>query len=258
MTFKAALITGGAHRLGRAMAEALGARGIAVGVHYATRAKEAQDTVAAITRSGGCAVAVQADLMDIDQTQNLVSKAAEALEQPLDILINNASIFERDTIKTLSVQSWEHHVNCNLRAAVFLTQAFAKQLPTSKKNPTKMPPGCIINMIDQRVRKLTPEFMTYTLAKAGLWTFTQTAAQALAPSIRVNAIGPGSTLKASRQSEQHFNAQRQASILQKGPDLIDITTTLHYLLDASSVTGQLICVDGGQHLGWKTPDIIDV
>ena len=112
-------------------------------------------------------------------------------------------------------------------------------------------------MIDQRVRKLTPKFMTYTIAKAGLWAFTQTSAQALAPNIRVNAIGPGSTVKGARQSQEHFDKQRQALILERGPNADDITGALEYLLSANSVTGQLICVDGGQHLAWKTPDIIE-
>jgi NAD(P)-dependent dehydrogenase (short-subunit alcohol dehydrogenase family) len=151
-------------------------------------------------------------------------------------------------------------MDSNMRAPFVLTQALAAQNLGVDLDDQGEPVarGLIVNMIDQRVRKLTPEFMTYTLAKMGLWAMTQTTAQALAPAIRVNAIGPGPTLRAGRQSEAHFRGQRNKTILQRGANTADITAALGYLLDASGVTGQLICVDGGQHLGWKTPDILGV
>jgi len=141
-----------------------------------------------------------------------------------------------------------------------LTQALARQIPEplTAEDGEPQAQGLVVNMIDQRVRKLTPEFMTYTVAKMGLWAFTQTAAQALAPKIRVNAIGPGPTMQGARQSEAHFKAQRAATILNRGADPEGIVQALRYFLDARAVTGQLICVDGGQHLGWETPDVLGV
>lgn len=148
----------------------------------------------------------------------------------------------------------------NLRAPFVLTQAMAAQVPDPETCEMGEPVACglVINMIDQRVRKLTPEFMTYTLAKMGLWAFTQTAAQALAPRVRVNAIGPGPTLQGHRQSESHFQKQRQSTVLNRGANPADIVAALAYFLDAPAVTGQLLCVDGGQHLGWQTPDVLGV
>jgi len=259
MTFKAALVTGGAKRLGRAMALELAARGTAVAVHYASSQDAANETVSEIQSLGGKAAAVQADLLDRDQTQSLVGRAAAALGQELDVLINNASIFEHDTIETATDQSWDRHIGSNLRAPFVLTQHFYKQLTLTPVGAVEhTPQACVINMIDQRVRKLTPEFMTYSLAKAGLWSMTQTTAQALAPHVRVNAIGPGPTLQGVRQSDDHFQRQRMATILQRGADADAIVDAMRYLLDAQSVTGQLICVDGGQHLAWKTPDVLGV
>jgi len=174
------------------------------------------------------------------------------------VLVNNASIFEYDTLATATRRGWDRHMESNLRAPFVLTQAFAAQAPGAETDSNGEPraTALVVNMLDQRVRKLTPEFMTYTLAKMGLWALTQTAAQALAPAIRVNAIGPGPTLRGGRQSESHFARQRANTVLGRGSDPDDITAALAYLLDAKAVTGQLICVDGGQHLGWKTPDIL--
>jgi len=254
MAHKAALITGGAHRLGRDMALALAKQGLAVAVHYASSGDAADETVAMIQKAGGHAVAVQADLLDMAQTETLVARASDALGLPLDVLVNNASIFEYDKIETLTATSWDRHINSNLRAAVFLTQAFADQLSERDQDDVH---ACVVNMVDQRVRKLTPLFMTYTIAKAGLWAFTQTSAQALAPNVRVNAIGPGPTVQGTRQTKEHFDKQRAALILEEGPNPDDIVAALMYLLSARSVTGQLICVDGGQHMAWQTPDIIN-
>lgn len=253
-----ALVTGGGSRLGAAMAIELGRLGHDVAIHYADNRTGAEATAEAVAELGRRGLPVQADLLDLDACEALVGDAASALGGPLDVLINNASIFEHDDIHTASRATWNRHLGSNLRAPFILTQAFAAQAPAVASDGEPLATGCIVNMIDQRVRKLTPEFMTYTLAKSALWTLTRTAAQALAPGIRVNAIGPGPTLKASRQSDEHFAAQRAATVLERGSDTDDILGALRYILDAKALTGQLICVDGGQHLGWRTPDVIDV
>lgn len=257
-TYTAALVTGAATRLGRAMALDLGRRGVHVAVHYASSADLADQTVRDIREAGGQATAVQADLLLAENMETLVSRATEALDRPLDVLINNASIFDYDRIDTATQESWDRHIGSNLRAPFFLTQAFAEQAPKAVKDDAGEPlaRAVVVNMVDQRVRKLTPEFMTYTLSKMGLWAFTQTAAQALAPDIRVNAIGPGPTMIGARQTPEHFANQRAATILERGASVQDIVAALNYLLDAPAVTGQLICVDGGQHHAWKTPDIL--
>jgi NAD(P)-dependent dehydrogenase (short-subunit alcohol dehydrogenase family) len=206
---------------------------------------------------GRHAVALQADLLSEEATQHLFPSAVDALGGPITCLVNNASIFEYDNLKSASRASWDRHLDSNLRAPFVLTQAMADQelaaAPDENGEPTAS--GLIVNMVDQRVRKLTPEFMTYTLAKSALWTLTQTAARALAPHIRVNAIGPGPTLQGARQSDRHFANQRSNTVLQRGANSSDIVAALGYFLDAPAITGQLICVDGGQHLGWVTPDI---
>ncbi len=260
MTEKRALVTGSGARLGQAMALHLAEQGYDVAVHYAASAKGAGETVAQIEKAGQTGVELQADLLDPEATTQLFTQATEALGGPITCLINNASIFEYDTLHSATMQSWDRHIGSNLRAPFQLTQAMAHQGLESRTDQAGEPlaTGLVINMIDQRVRKLTPEFMTYTIAKMGLWAFTQTAAQALAPQIRVNAIGPGPTLQGARQSTKHFTNQRAATVLNRGANPSDITAALSYFLNAPAVTGQLLCVDGGQHLGWQTPDILGV
>jgi NAD(P)-dependent dehydrogenase (short-subunit alcohol dehydrogenase family) len=255
-----ALVTGAGKRLGHAMALYLAQRGFDVAVHYANSRLEAEALVSEIQALGRSATALQADLLDEEATQALFPAAVKALGGPITCLINNASIFDYDTIQSATRDSWDRHLNSNLRAPFVLTQAMALQGLQAQTDSSGEPlaSGLIINMIDQRVRNLTPEFMTYTLAKLGLWTMTQTTAQALAPAIRVNAIGPGPTLIGARQSTEHFSAQRAATISGRGANISDIMAALGYFLDASAVTGQLLCVDGGQHLGWKTPDVIGI
>lgn len=255
-----ALVTGAGHRLGAAMARYLAARGYDVAVHYAHSADAAQDVVHEIEALGQRGVALQADVLDDGATETLFAQSVAALGGPITCLINNASIFEYDTISSATRESWDRHMGSNLRAPFVLTQAMAAQGLEVGRDDAGEPVarGLIVNMIDQRVRKLTPEFMTYTLAKMGLWALTQTTAQALAPAVRVNAIGPGPTLQGARQSAQHFAAQRDATVLRRGANLGDITAALGYFLDAPAVTGQLLCVDGGQHLGWQTPDVLGV
>jgi NAD(P)-dependent dehydrogenase (short-subunit alcohol dehydrogenase family) len=255
-----ALVTGAGKRLGRAMALYLAGRGHDVAVHYSASRADAEATVADIGAMGRRAVALHADLLDEAQTSALVAAATHALGGPLTLLVNNASIFEYDTIQTGTRKSWDRAIESNLRAPFVLTQGFAAQAPKAIPDAHGEPQAqaLIVNMIDQRVHKLTPEFASYTIAKMGLWALTRTAAQGLAPDIRVNAIGPGPTMIGIRQSEKHFADQRAATLLQRGSDAEGICAALGYFLDARAVTGQILCVDGGQHLAWKTPDVLGV
>ena len=253
-----ALITGAANRIGREMALGLAAQGVNIVVHYMNSYKEAEYVVEKAKTYGVRAAALKADLLNDSEVKELIPRAAPLIETPLNILVNNASIFEYDNIETVSTESWDRHINSNLKAPLFLIQEFAKFVPDciTDSNGENMPQGNIVNIVDQRVLKKTPEFLTYSLAKMGLWSLTQTAAQALAPKIRVNAIGPGPTLKGHRQKEDHFKKQRQNTILQRGSAAKEISDALIFILKSPSMTGQLICIDGGQHLAWKTADIL--
>ncbi|WP_299953921.1 SDR family oxidoreductase [uncultured Roseobacter sp.] len=255
-----ALVTGAGHRIGRAIALYLSGRGFDVAVHYASSRQGAQETVSSIEAAGGRAVALQANLLEDAETEALFDAAVEAFGGPVTCLVNNASIFEYDTVATATRDTWDRHMQSNLRAPFLLTQKMAGQGIEATLDEAGEPraTGLIVNMVDQRVRKLTPEFMTYTLAKMGLWALTRTSAQALAPAIRVNAIGPGPTLQGGRQSAEHFAKQRAATTLERGSNPADMTAALGYFLDAPAVTGQLLCVDGGQHLAWQTPDVLGV
>lgn len=257
---KKALVTGAGHRLGRHMSVYLAQRGFDVAIHYASSKKGADETLTLVTNEGQKGAVLQADLLEDSQTEALFDAAANALDGPITCLVNNASIFEYDTIGSATRVSWDRHIQSNLRAPFILTQAMAAQdlPPVADANGEPVATGLIVNMIDQRVRKPTPEFMTYTIAKMGLWAMTRTTAQALAPTIRVNAIGPGPTLQGDRQSASHFADQRANTILKRGANPDEINAALGYFLDATGVTGQLICVDGGQHLAWQTPDVLGV
>ncbi len=240
------------------MALYLAGRGLDIAVHYHSSVDEAEATAADIRALGVNAATLQADLTDEADTQALVGRAAEALGGPLTVLVNSASIFEYDSIESATRDSWDRHIESNLRAPFVLTQAFAAQAPEPPidgeyDEPTAQ--ALIVNMLDQRVRKLTPHFMSYTIAKMGLWALTRTSAQALAPKVRVNAIGPGPTMQGIRQSDAHFEGQRKSTIMRRGSDASDVIHALGYFLEAPSVTGQLICTDGGQHLAWETPDV---
>ncbi len=251
-----ALVTGAGARLGQAMALYLGSRGYDVAVHYASSDQGAAETAAQIRAMGRTAVPLDADLLDEDATAALVPRAMDALGGPITCLVNNASIFEYDTVETATKRTWDRHIGSNLRAPFVLLQAVGKHAPPPAMDDRDEPvaQALVLNMLDQRIRKLTPEHMTYTIAKMGLWALTRTAAQGLAPRVRVNAIAPGPTLKGARQSEARFERQRAATILHRGSNPADITAALGYFLDAPGVTGQCLCVDGGQHLGWQTPD----
>ncbi|CCQ74859.1 SDR family oxidoreductase [Magnetospira sp. QH-2] len=242
---KAALVTGAGVRIGRAIALDLAAQGWAVAIHYNQSAEPADKVVADIHAQGGRAIAVDAELADEAQVATLIDRAASKLG-PLSCLVNNASVFEHDDALGASRDSWDRHMEVNLRAPFVLTQALADQLPEAAQ-------GQVINIIDQRVWNLTPHFTSYTLSKAGLWTLTQTLAVALAPRLRVNAIGPGPTLPSPRQSEQQFETQWRAMPLQRPAGLDEICAAVRFILAAPAMTGQMIALDSGQHLGWIHP-----
>jgi NAD(P)-dependent dehydrogenase (short-subunit alcohol dehydrogenase family) len=195
-----------------------------------------------------------------DQTGSLVARAGDALAGPLSLLINNASLFENDLVSTGTRQNWDRAIELNLRAPVRLTQDFAAQAPQAiaDANGEPVARACVINMIDQRVWKPTPHFMSYSLAKSALHSFTRTAAQALGPHVRVNAIGPGPTLMAERESPRHFARQRGTCVLGRGSDPEDIVVAMRFILTCKAFTGQMLAIDGGQHLIWRTPDLMGI
>ena len=193
---------------------------------------------------------MQADLSDLAATQSLVTAASQSVG-PLSLLVNNASLFERDEIGTMTPESWAAHLNINLRAPALLSQAFAAQLPDGAD-------GNIVNITDQRVWAPTPRFFSYAVSKMALWDMTQILARSLAPSIRVNAIGPGPALANSRQSEADFRRQMEATILRRGTSPEEIYAAVRFILSAPAMTGQMIALDGGQHLAWETPDVTGI
>jgi NAD(P)-dependent dehydrogenase (short-subunit alcohol dehydrogenase family) len=242
-----ALVTGAAKRIGRAIALALAEDGFAIAVHYGSSRAAAEEVVAAIAAKGGRAAALSADLAQESATLGLIPAASKALG-PVTCLVNNASVFERDEALSVTRESWEAHLETNLRAPFVLIQEFARCLP---ENET----GAIVNMLDERVWNLTPHFVSYTLSKAGLWTLTQAMAMALAPRIRVNAVGPGPTLPSSRQSAEQFARQSAGVPLKRGASPEEIAACVRFIVGAASMTGQMIALDGGQHLGWCQPDM---
>src|SRR5262245_18580477 len=240
-----ALVTGAAKRIGRAIALDLAQAGWNVAVHYRNSAEEAASAVGEIKAMGRRAVAVKADLARESEVAQIVPQATVALG-PLACLVNSASTFEMDDIRSMTRTSWDHHIETNLRAPLVLSQAFAAQLPKGQT-------GTIVNMLDERVWKLTPSFLSYTVAKSGLWTLTRTLALALAPRIRVNGIGPGPTLPSPRQSEAQFKAQWDSMPLKRGTTPAEICRAVRFILESPALTGQMIALDGGQHLGWAQP-----
>jgi NAD(P)-dependent dehydrogenase (short-subunit alcohol dehydrogenase family) len=240
----AALVTGAARRIGRALAIAAAQAGYDVAVHHRDSEQEAEETAAAVRALGVHACVLGGDLAK--DPQSLIYEAREALG-PVTLLVNNASVFLDDRLESLTRETWDAHLEANLHAPIALTQAFAAQGGE----------GLVVNLTDQRVWRPNPQFFSYSLSKAGLWWATQTMAQALAPRIRVNAIGPGPTLPSIHQKAEDFEAEAGNVPLQRRASPDEIAAALRYLIDAPSVTGQMIAVDGGQHLAWKTPDIVD-
>ena len=244
---KAALVTGAGKRIGRAIALTLARAGFDVAVHYGGSAKAAREVVGEIESLGRRAVALQADLADETAVRGLVPAASAALG-PLSVLVNNASVFDDDRVGGLTRASWDRHLDTNLRAPIVLAEAFASQAPAG---------SAIVNLLDQRVLKPDPRFFSYALSRNGLWWATRTLAQALAPGIRVNGVGPGPTLQSIHQSEADFAAEAAAVPLKAAATPQMIADAVLWLIDAPMVTGQMIAVDGGQHLAWKTPDILE-
>ena len=242
-----ALVTGGAKRIGKSIAEDLAAHGFAVAIHANRSGAEAEALAERIRGEGGRAAVIAADLTDMDAVSDLVGRSEAALG-PVRLLVNNASLFVDDRVDDFDWQAWDRHFAIHVKTPALLAQNFARALPQGEE-------GLIVNIIDQRVWRPTPRYFSYALSKSALWTQTVMLAQALGPRIRVNAIGPGPTLKNARQDDHDFDRQVAGLILKRGPDLSEFGATIRYLWQVRSVTGQMIALDGGQHLAWQTPDV---
>ena len=243
-------MTGAARRLGRDIALALARAGWQVAIHYRDSNEQAQETAMECAQLSGDSTALDADFFNEDSVRSLVPRAVAHFGH-LDAVVNNASLFEPDEVGTITKASWAEHLDTNLRAPVFLSQAFARQLPDGEE-------GNVISIIDQRVWKLNPKFFSYTTSKSGLWTATRTLAQALAPRIRVNAIGPGPALPSARMDQAEFEKQAKLTLLGRGTSPEEISAAAKFILSQPALTGQMIALDGGQHLVWQTPDVTEV
>ncbi len=243
-------MTGGARRIGKAIVEDLASHGFAVAIHCNKARAEADSLAGQLRDAGGRAEVVQADLTDAASVETLIAAASEAIG-PIDTLVNNASIFRDDSVETFDPRVSALHFAIHVHAPASLAKTFAAALPDGRE-------GLVVNIIDQRVWKPNPRYFSYTLSKSALWTATQTMAQALAPRIRVNAIGPGPTFANASQRRDDFQAQIDGLILERGPALAEFGATIRYLWEARSVTGQMIALDGGQHLAWQTPDVTGI
>ena len=251
--YKVVLVTGGAKRVGASICKQLAKKGYKVIIHYNNSKREAKKLETEINSKEIYAATVQGDLSIENDVENLFSEALQKFGT-IDCLINNASVFEYDNLSKIKKQSWENHILPNLRAPIILSKLFAAKLPKKVR-------GNIINIIDQRVLNLTPHFLSYTLSKSGLWTLTRTLALELAPRIRVNAIGPGPVLKSKFQSRTEFRNQCKSMPLEIGTSPEEICETIFYILSVKALTGQIIALDGGQHLGWgqvkKSDELMD-
>ena len=247
---KTALVTGAARRIGAAIIRDLAANGYKVAIHASTAVDEAAAIRNEIVAAGGTACVVVADLIGSEGRERLIGEVNAAIG-PIDLLVNNASIFQRDSVEDFDEALFDAHFAIHVKSPTVLTRDFARQLPEGVS-------GLVVNIIDQRVWSPTPRFYSYTLSKAALYMATKTAAQALAPRIRVNAIGPGPTLPAARQTEADFEKQVSGLIMKKGAGLDEFGRTIRFLHESPSITGQMIALDGGQHLAWQTPDVAEV
>ena len=242
------IITGGATRIGAAIAEDLANGKNQITIHYNKSKKKAKQLRNILERKGSKIFLIKADLNKISELNKII-KFANVKMKGVNCLINNASLFENDNIKNFSIKGWDKHININLKAPAILIKQFAKIVSKNIK-------ANIINIVDQRVFKLTPYFLSYTLSKTGLYTLTKTSAMSLAPNIRVNGIAPGPTIKNKRQSAKHFKKQYLSTLLKKSVDTKEICSAIKFLITNKSITGQVIAIDSGQNLNWKTPDII--
>ena len=244
------IVTGGATRIGAAIAESLASHKNQITIHYNKSKEKAEKLKKILENKGSKVFLIKADLNKISELNKII-KFANIKMKGINCLINNASLFENDNIKNFSIKRWEKHLNINLKAPALLIKQFSKVV--SKKTKAN-----IINIVDQRVFKLTPYFLSYTLSKTGLYTLTKTSAMSLAPNIRVNGIAPGPTLKNKRQSSKHFKKQYLSTLLKKSVDTKEICSAIKFLITNKSITGQIIAIDSGQNLNWKTPDIIGI
>lgn len=244
------LITGGAKRLGAAMALAMARDGFDVAIHCRSSLAEGAELANEIERLGRRATLIVADLEHEAEAARVVEEATGTLG-PLGVLVNNASLFELDHLATADRRSWDRHMEVNLRSPIVLSQAFVRQLPAGRH-------GLIVNMLDQRVQNLTPNFLSYSVSKMGLWAATQVLARQLAPRVRVNAIGPGPTLAAPGMSQERFESLCRGTPLRRGTTPEEIAAALRFIVASPSMTGQLITLDGGQQLGWLTPEAPDI
>ena len=243
------IITGGATRIGAAIAESLASHKNQITIHYNKSKEKAEKLKKILEKKGSKVFLIKADLNKISELNKII-KFANVKMKGINCLINNASLFENDNIKNFSIKGWDKHININLKAPAILIKQFAKIVSKNIK-------ANIINIVDQRVFKLTPYFLSYTLSKTGLYTLTKTSAMSLAPNIRVNGIAPGPTVKNKRQSAKHFKKQYLSTLLKKSVDTKEISSAIKFLITNKSITGQVIAIDSGQNLSWKTPDIIE-
>ncbi len=241
-----ALVTGGARRIGRAIVEDLAAHGWAVAIHYNRSEEDAARFADAVRAAGGSAAIIHGEFADLDAVAAIVDRAADALGTPT-LLVNNASMFEKDTVGHLDPGLWQRQMTVNLAAPVFLAEAFAKRLPSDAD-------GNVVNVLDQRIWRPTPRYFSYQISKSALFAATVTLAQALAPRVRVNGIAPGPTLPNPTQTEERFRRQASRILLRRGPELAEFGRTIRYFVENRSITGQVIALDGGEHITWVASD----
>jgi len=241
------IITGGATRIGAAIAEKLAGPNIEIIIHFNKSKSKAESLKKKLQKLGSKVYLISADLSKEKDVQKII-KFSKSKIKFFDCLINNASLFENDKLENFSSKSWEKHISTNLKAPALLSKEFSKNVKGKNNN--------IINIIDQRVFKLTPYFFSYTLSKTGLYTLTKTSAMSLSPNIRVNGIAPGPTIKNKRQSEKHFKSQYLATPLKQQVDVNEICNAVDFFIKNSSITGQVLAIDSGQSLNWQTPDIL--
>ena len=241
------IITGAATRIGAAIAKKLSGPNVEMIIHYNKSRTNAEKLQKELKKNNTKVWLVKGDLAKENDLKKIIKFSKSKLKY-FDCLINNASLFENDNLKNFTLKSWDNHLDVNLKAPAYLTKEFAKNTKGKNNN--------IINIIDQRVFKLTPFFLSYTLSKTGLYTLTKTSAMSLAPNIKVNGIAPGPTIKNKRQSDNHFKKQYLATPLKIQVDVNEICNAVDFFIKNSSITGQVLAIDSGQNLNWQTPDVI--